>query len=92
MEKPEKLIGDYKALEQYGHAMKTKHKDGFKRHIKIDDTTMCLYMDVYLPKPKEWMRVDMEHVRADNKARTKKKNSTTDRKQLSTVDSGDEMQ
>ena len=46
MQIPERLRGDFKILERYGHAMKNKHKDGFKRHIKIDDTKLCLYMDV----------------------------------------------
>ena len=90
MEVPERLLGDYKALEQYGHAMKNKHKIGFKRHIKIDDSGLCLYMDIYVPKAKEWIRVDMELVQEDNKKRTAKSAGKVDRKMLSTVDSAEE--
>ena len=87
MEVPERLIGDFKALEQYGHAMKEKHGRGFKRHIKIDDSALCLYLDVFLPKKEKWIRVDMDHVREDNKKRRKDNNSSSvDFKELSTTE------
>ena len=90
MEIPERLIGSFKALEEYGHAMRGKHGNGFKRHIKIDDTLLCLYLDICLPKQAEWIRVDMEHVLADNKGRRDKKAKKTDKNLLSTVGSDDE--
>ena len=73
MEVPEKLMGDFKALEQYGHALKMKYKKNFKRHIKIDDSLLCLYIDVYIPSTGDWSRVDIEAARADNRARMAKK-------------------
>ena len=90
MEIPDKLIGDHKALEQYGHAMKEKHKEGFKRHIKIDDARQCLYMDVYIPKQKQWARVDMDLVREDNNSRAAKKARTMDKRTLTTAGSSEE--
>ena len=92
LEIPERLLSDFKSLEQYGHAMKSKHKEKFKRHIKMDDTLMCLYMDVYIPKTDEWIRVDTEHARADNKERAekKKKGKIGQKKLLRTCDSGEE--
>ena len=39
----------------------------------MDDSLMALYMDVFVPSAKEWIRVDVEHARADNKARAEKK-------------------
>ena len=79
MKIPERLIGSFKALEQYGHVMRSKKGPNFKRHIKIDDTLLCLYMDVFLPKNKEWIRVDMDHVFADNKQRRVKKAKKSNR-------------
>ena len=72
LEIPEKLLGDFKSLEQYGHAMREKHGVGFKRHIKLDDSVMGLYMDVYPPQAKQWIRVDMDLVREDNLGRRAK--------------------
>ena len=69
LEIPERLLGDFKACEQYGHAMKSKHGIGFKRHTKLDDSRLCLYVDIYLPKPKVWARVDIDVVRKDNDGR-----------------------
>ena len=49
MEVPERLMSDFKALERYGHAMCEKHGNELKRNIKMDDSAMCLYLDIYLP-------------------------------------------
>ena len=90
MEIPERLLGDFKALEQYGHAMKEKHGRHFKRHIKTDDSEMNLYLDVYLPAKEKWVRVDMEYVRDDNKKRRDRRGSSLgDAGELSTVDVDD---
>ena len=92
MEIPERLLGDFKGLEQYGHAMHTKHGKEFKRHIKMDDSLKQLYMDVYLPRPKAWARVDMSLVKKDNANRLAKKASITEEKMLMTCDSGVEQE
>ena len=49
-------------------------------------------MDVYIPKIKEWTRVDMELVRADNKARMDKRQKSKGANKLlfMTCGSGDE--
>ena len=73
LEVPERLMGDFKACEQYGHAMKLKHGKGFKRHTKLDDANMCLYLDMYLPKSEIWARVDMDIVRKDNRGRLQRR-------------------
>ena len=78
LEIPEKLMGDFKACENYGHAMKKKHGAGFKRHTKLDDAELCLYMDLYLPKKKQWTRVDMAAICVDNGARRKRNVSVDD--------------
>ena len=70
--------------------MRNKHGPGFKRHIKTDDSSLSLYLDVYVPKTKEWMRVDMDLVLADNKGRREKKAKISSKKLLTTCDSGSE--
>ena len=81
LEIPEKLIGDFKTFEQYGHSMREKHGSEFKRHTKLDDTRLCLYMDLYLPKAKEWVRVEADHAREDNGTRMKRR-AKVDKKDL----------
>ena len=87
LEIPEKLMGEFRALEQYGHAMKGKHGNGFKRHIKMDDMMKCLYIDLYLPKQKEWISVDMDLVLRDNEGRRNKKKKNIPTSQLMTCES-----
>ena len=69
--------------------MKSKHKDGFKRHIKMDDSSMCLYIDAFIPRVKEWVRIDVEIAREDNAKRQKKRTDIVN-KDLRTVESDDE--
>ena len=90
MEVPERLMSDFKSLEQYGHAMREKYGREFKRHTKMDDAGLCVYLDVYLPGPKVWMRVDVDLARKDNQQRLAKKSNTSNSHLLSTA-SGDEM-
>ena len=90
LEIPERLIGDFKALEQYGHAMKGKHKAGFKRHIKLDDAILGLYLDCFIPKLREWIRIDMDVARKDNKNRLKKRTGAAAKNLIYTADSDSE--
>ena len=74
LEIPDHLMGDFKSFEQYGHSLKKMHCKEFKRHIKFDDTNMCLFIDIKLPE-EEWMRLDIDIARADNAANLKKKSN-----------------
>ena len=87
MEIPERLLGDFKLMERYGHAMRIKHKEKFKRHIKMDDACMCIYMDAFVPKVGEWVRIEMDTAREDNAKRMHKKTKGNQRKLFCTVDS-----
>ena len=86
LEIPEKMIGDFKTLEQYGHALKEKHGAGFKRHIKMDDMTQELYLDVYLPRSEKWVRVDLDLAKKDNEARKNKKKRSVAQEDLMTTE------
>ena len=90
LEIPEKLMGDFKSLEQYGHAMRGKHGNGLKRHIKMDDSIKGLYIDLYLPKQKEWVRVDLDIANRDNKSRRTQKSKKIPTSQLFTSESAEE--
>ena len=90
MEVPERLLSDFRALERYGHAMRDKHGTNFKRHATLDDAALCVYLDVYLPQPKIWVRVDAEHARKDNFRRTEKTTKKASPDQLSTAGSEEE--
>ena len=85
MEIPERLMSDFKALEQYGHAMKEKHGKNMKRHTKLDDASLCVYLDIYLPRQETWVRVDVDLARKDNQKRQEKKSKKTDSDLLSTT-------
>ena len=91
MEIPERLIGDHKALEMYGHNMKNKHGNGFKRHTKLDDTKLCLYMDAFVPKLKTWVRIEVDQAREDNDRRRSRAIAAAGNKDLlSTLSDGED--
>ena len=79
-----------KALEMYGHNMKTKHGDGFKRHTKLDDAKLCLYMDAFIPKIKSWVRIDADQAKEDNERRRSRARKNSSNKALFSTVSGDE--
>ena len=92
MEVPERLIGDFKTFEQYGHAMREKHGKDFRRHTKLDDTKLCLYMDAFVPKMKAWVRIDVDKAREDNERRRYKASKVAEGNKglFSTVSEDDE--
>ena len=70
--------------------MKEKIGKGFKRHTKLDDALLCLYLDLYLPGPSKWVRVDVELAKTDNIKRQAKQAKKTDLALLSTASDDDE--
>ena len=54
---PAHLGSDYRALDMYGAKLKGKFGDGFRRNMRFDDDIQGLYMDIFLPASKEWVRV-----------------------------------
>ena len=86
MQIPERLLGAYKDFEQYGHAMWNKHGKGFKRHIKLNDSQLNLYMDAFIPRAKKWVRIDIEMAREDNRKRRDSKATDVDKALLQTHD------
>ena len=64
-----------------------RRQEKFKRHTKMDDSRMCLYLDAFIPKLREWVRIDMDVVHKDNEGRLKRRAKLTDKKMLFTTDS-----
>ena len=54
---PAHLGSEYRALDAYGANLRTKLGVGFRRSIKFSDDDMSLYMDIYIPEAKEWIKV-----------------------------------
>ena len=92
MQIPERLLGDQKTFEQYGHNMWKKHGKQFKRHIKLDDSSLTLYMDAFIPKIKKWIRIEIDVAREDNSKRKARMETVTDKNLLSTCVEEDEVE
>ena len=46
---PAHLGGIHRTLLQYGHAMKERYGDGFKRNIRYEDGELTLVIDIFIP-------------------------------------------
>lgn len=58
MEVPDHLNSQFQDFLGYGRLLFKEHGKGFKRHVKFDDRSMQLYMDVKLPNSDDWLYVD----------------------------------
>ena len=65
LEVPCHLLGVFKTLEKYGHLVRTTHGENLKRHIKYDDRSMSLVIDVKFPDSEEWVRKTVDDVRCE---------------------------
>ena len=63
------LGGVHKTLLQYGHNMRQKHGQDFKRNIRFEDAELSLAIDIKLPgKSSKWVTVSYPHALADRRA------------------------
>ena len=60
LEVPPKLRKTFSLLYRFGQVLRTRHGQGFRRHIKFDDTAHTLYLNVKLPGDEAWSRVSLE--------------------------------
>ena len=73
------------------HNLKNKHGLGFKRHTKLDDSKLCLYMDAFIPKLGEWIRIDVDQAKEDSdKRRSRAKKAVNAKNVLSTLTDDEE--
>ena len=86
---PTHLKGVYKALMQYGYALKVKHGDGLKRNVRFDDMEQTMCMDVKFPKESKWVTLDFDMAMEDKRARAKREVRGLDRDRLSSFQKDD---
>ena len=66
---PTHLGGVHKTPLQYGHNLKQKHGQDFKRNIRFEDAELTLAIDIKLPgKSSKCVTVTYEHALADRRA------------------------
>ena len=72
-EVPSHLGGVHRALLQYGHDMRRRYGQGFKRNIRFDDADHTMVIDVLIPGPgnanNEWVTVSYSRAIADRRGR-----------------------
>ena len=69
MEVPPPLAQDFKILFKYGKNLRLRHGQGTRRHIKFDDASGGLYLNVRLPGDDGWSRVSTDLARRGVRAR-----------------------
>lgn len=60
IEVPPFLTPSFKTLFRFGQTLRARHGVGTRRHVKFNDTSMSLYLNVCLPGDKRWSRVSLE--------------------------------
>ena len=69
MEVPRKLRAAFTSLFRFGQQLRGRHGEGTRKHVKFDDATKSLYLNVKLPGDEEWCRVSLELARRGIRAR-----------------------
>ena len=69
IEVPTHLLRDFRLLFKYGQNLRARHGKGTRRHVKFDDITLGLYLNVKLPGDVSWSRVSTEVARRGLQAR-----------------------
>ena len=64
---PAHLGSDYRALDAYGAQLKNKFGDGFRRNVRFNDDELCLYMDIFVPQTKEWIKISAAIAKEERK-------------------------
>ena len=66
---PRRLRMAFSILFRYGQQLTGRHGEGTRKHVKFDNTTRSLYLNVKLPGDERWSRVSLEVARRGVKAR-----------------------
>ena len=92
LEIPDHLYGMHKDLKIYGSILRTEHGQGLKRHIKYEDTTQALCMDVKLPDTEDWLRVDWAMAKEARAEKERTAAATTRRRLISSTSSNETLE
>ena len=63
IEVPAALRVDFRTLHRFGQQLRNRHGAGTRRHVKFDDVSRSLYLNVKLPGDERWSRVEVELAR-----------------------------
>lgn len=63
LEIPASLRVDFNTLRKFGLLLKKRHGQGTKHHVKFDDGTKSLFLNVRLPDDEYWTRIDTDLAR-----------------------------
>ena len=69
LEVPRKLRASFSTLFRFGQQLRKRHGEGTRRHVKFDDGTQALYLNVKLPGEDGWNRVSIEVAKRGLRAR-----------------------
>ena len=69
LEVPSRLQQDFRVLYKYGQSLRARHGIGTRRHIKFDDPTRSLFLNVKLPGDVSWSKVSTVLARRGIRAR-----------------------
>ena len=69
MEVPPVLRQDFRVLFKYGQTLRARHGQGTRWHVKFDDISRSLYLNVKLPTDESWSRVSIDLARRGIRAR-----------------------
>ena len=69
IEVPPELQQDFRILFRYGQNLRTRHGLGTRRHVKFDDLTRGLYLNVKLPGDGGWSKVSLDLAKRGLRAR-----------------------
>ena len=69
IEVPHHLKQDFRLLFKFGQSLRTRHGKGTRRHVKFDDTSGGLYLNVKLPGDSTWSKVSTTVARRGLKVR-----------------------
>lgn len=60
MEVPDFLKQQFRTLFRYGQTLRGRHGQGTRRHVKFDDGSWGLYLNVRLPSDDNWSKVSVQ--------------------------------
>ena len=69
LEVPSRLQPVFRTLFKFGQALRTRHGAGLKRHVKFDDASLSLIMNVKLPGDDHWSPVSYEMAKRNLRSR-----------------------
>ena len=62
---PGHLMAQFKILENFSNGLRSKHGPAMRKHIKFDEESECLFVQVKHDNDKDWVDFSVEQARAE---------------------------